>query len=53
VKVSDVEVTPLLGGCVLVSIPTDNIPAHAVLDRGETFMLADELVRLARRTEIR
>lgn len=52
-RVSDVDVRPMPGGQVQVSITTDNIPAVAVLDRGETFMLANELVRLARRVEIR
>lgn len=51
VKVGDVEVKPTPAG-VLVSIPTDTIPAVAHLDRGETFMLANELVRMARRVEI-
>lgn len=40
------------GGHIQVSIPTDTIPARALLDRGETFMLANELVRMARRVEI-
>lgn len=41
------------GKVIGIEIPTDSIPAVANLDRGETFMLASELVRLARRTELR
>jgi hypothetical protein len=51
-RVNDVEVKPMPGGHIQVSIPTDTIPARALLDRGEAFMLADMVRNAARRVEV-
>lgn len=54
-RINDVEVESVptqVGKRIRLSILTDNIPAVADLDRGEAFMLADELVRLARRVKV-
>jgi hypothetical protein len=52
VKVGDIEVRHVAGSLIEVSIPTDTIPARALLDRGEAFMLADMVRNAARRVEV-
>lgn len=50
-KVADVEVKQVVtqvGQRIQLTITTDNIPARALLDRGEARMVADELIRLSR-----
>lgn len=49
--VADVEVKRVptqVGMRIQLTVTTDNIPAHALLDRGEAFMLADAIRDLAR-----
>lgn len=54
-RVADVEVKRVptqIGMRIQLTITTDNIPARALLDRGEAFMLADAIKDLARRVEL-
>jgi hypothetical protein len=51
VRVNDIELKKVptqVGMRIQLTITTDNIPARALLDRGEAFMLADAIRDLAR-----
>lgn len=55
VRVNDVDVKRVptqVGMRIQLTVTTDNIPARALLDRGEAFMLANAIRDLARRVEL-